>query len=234
MFYEYGYVPGLSDFDRTGRLSYRSFFEALENAGERHSAAAHDEIIDKSRGGLSWIITEWRLKINRRPERPEPLTVTTWTGGRIPSASVFRAFRMRDALNDTVAEGEARLSVVDNVSGRLVRIDGALMEAYCPEQERIFASEEKKPRPLSEYGDVRPCALRRSDVDFNGHVHNTAYIDLLFELLPDGTELSEIRVAYLKPVRYGDSVTVGHSEENGTHFLCVFSGGVPCTVAEVR
>ncbi len=234
MFFEETFYPGLSDFDESGRLSVRSVFEAFENAGGRHSDAARDSIIDSSHKGVVWIIYEWRVRLLLRPRVSDPLSVTTWTGGKVPSSSVFRAFTLKTQTGETAALGEARLCLSDLETGRLSRITPELMESYSPEQTRVFDDAPPKLRPLPEYPFEKPFVLRRADLDFNRHVHNAAYVDFIPEALPEKVDFSEIRISYARPVKYGDAVMLRSAKTDAGYAVCVCADGEACTLIEIK
>ena len=63
-------------------------------------------------------------------------------------------------------------------------------------------------------------------IDFNDHVHNTRYLDLLPEILPaelQEKEPDEIELFYKNQVRYGETVKLLYGEENGSHYVAVKS-----------
>ena len=233
MFFEETFHPGLSDFDESGRLSFRSVFEAFENAGGHHSDAARDSIIGEHKGAV-WIIYDWRVRLISRPRVSEPMLVTTWTGGKTPSSSVFRDFTLKTKDGETAALGEARLCLSDLSSGRLSRITEGLMNAYSPEQTRVFGDAPEKLRPLNLYDTEHPFLLRRADLDFNGHVHNAAYVDIIPEALPEKVDFSEARISFLRPLKYGDAVTVKTAKTPSGYALCACANGSVCTLFEIK
>ena len=221
MFFEETFYPGLSDFDESGRLSLRSVFEAFENAGGRHSDAANDSMLNCGDRGAVWLIYDWRVKLFDRPRASFPLSVKTWTGGSVPSPSVFRDFTLKTQTGERVAEGEAMLCLYDTKENRLSRVTEDIMRPYLPEQERVFKDAPSKVRPLSYYDLEKPYFVRRADLDFNGHVHNAAYVDIIFEALPEKTVFSEVRISYLRPIKYGESVKIKTALKDGVSYICL-------------
>ena len=93
MFYTETYCPGVADFDRDGKLAYEAILRILENTASRHSDSSGDDVIDGSRRGITWVLTDWRVEIVRRPQNKAPLQVATWVRDNAPVGRVFRAQR---------------------------------------------------------------------------------------------------------------------------------------------
>lgn len=65
--------------------------------------------------------------------------------------------------------------------------------------------------------DAEFCGTRRivySDIDFNGHMNNTKYPDMVCDFLPDirGRWVKNISLSYLKEATYGSAVDVYRSK----------------------
>ena len=85
MFYSEIYQPGVADFDRSGKFGYEAILRIFENTASRHSDSSGDDIIAESRNGITWVLTDWRVQIVRRPDSKAPLRVTTWVRDSVPA-----------------------------------------------------------------------------------------------------------------------------------------------------
>ena len=75
--------------------------------------------------------------------------------------------------------------------------------------------------------------LRRSDIDFNGHVHNTKYLDFALEALPDTVPrdaFTGFRMVYPRAVKDVEAVTLKYNLSDGNPFVCVYSADTLCTL----
>ena len=238
MFFQETVLPRLSDFDRNGKLSYEALMQIVENAGNHHSDSVNDSVIQGSMTGLAWLLAEWRISILDRPTTGDPLTVTTWIRGKNPSSLVFRCFELTDAAGALLARAEAKLVLYDVARGRMARIDPDLFRNYGPEERAVFETELPRMRPRESYENRRDLALRRSDIDFNGHVHNTRYLELMLDALPradyDRDDLTEMRIAYSRPVQEVETVQVRFSREAEGWAMAVCADDVLCTLLELK
>ena len=228
MFYREDYRPRLAD--------YEAILQILETAGSHHSDTVNDSVIAGSQSGIAWILADWHIRIQKRPESGDELHIVTWVRGKARASAILRGFLVTDKSGNEMLRAEARTALYDAERGRPTRISEALFAAYGPEEKTVFEEGAVRLHPLEHYQCAVPLFLRRSDIDFNNHVHNTRYMDFALEALPreayERDELKELRIAYLKPVKAGDAVTLKYSPVGNTHAAAVFAGDTPCALME--
>ena len=223
--------PRLGDFGRDGLFTDEAALALIEATASRHADSVNDDLIDGSRAGLAWIVMEWRVEIARRPRSGEELTSETWIVCKAPTAMLRRQFRVSARTGETLIRAEAVMVLLDTGKGRLARITEEAVAPYGPEEETAFEDAAPRLAPPREYASVRPVSLRRGDIDYNGHVHNTKYIDIAREALPeDAPPARSFRVKYIRPVREGDEVSLGYAEEDGVRTVAVLTGGTAAAV----
>lgn len=230
--------PRMSDCNRNGKVSYEALFNILEEVGSIHSDLADDNVMDGSKGGLAWILADWRMEILRRPDYKDELTVETFIRAEVNAFNVYRDFLVKDKLGNAVAKAEAKLVLLDTRVKNLVRISEELCAAYKVEDRNVFDTAAGKLREAKAYSNERDLILRRSDIDFNGHVHNTRYVDFATEALPKEEylkdDLKSIRIVYRKPVAAGTAfVTIKYAFEGG-HKVGIYNDEELCTLIELK
>lgn len=237
MFYKEICKPRPSDYNRKGKLSYEAILQILENAAGNHSSNIGDSIADANKNGIAWILTEWRVKIVRRPVNGESLNITTWVRGKAPASAVYRDFLLTDVNGTEVIRAEAKFALFDLTTSRLTRISEELFGSYQPESKTVFEDSQRLRAP-SEFTSETELNLRRSDIDFNGHVHNTRYVDLAMEALPNeifaNDDFSEFHVLYYKPVLEDSLVKAQYHTDGLPHLVTVFADNVRCSLVELK
>lgn len=153
MFYTETYCPGVADFDRDGKLAYEAILRILENTASRHSDSSGDDVIDSSRRGITWVLTDWRVEIVRRPQSKAPLQVATWVRDNAPVGRVFRDYTITDTSGTELVRAESRLILFDLRTEKIVRID---RERFASYRRRHAASS-----PTLRRGRARPMSLTR-------------------------------------------------------------------------
>ena len=237
MYYKEIYQPRISDYDRNGKLYYESILQILETAGSHHSDTVGDSVIEGSQSGIAWILTEWRVQVLRRTDSKEKLQITTWVRGKAPASTVFRDFILTDENGNEVIHAEAKFALFDLTTSRLTRISEELFGSYQPEDKTVFEDAQRLRAP-SEYTSETELKLRRSDIDFNVHVHNTRYVDLAMEALPNeifaSDDFTELHILYYKPVLEHSAVKAQYHFDGSSHLVTVYANNACCSLVKFK
>ena len=237
MFYKEIYKPRPSDYNRNGKLSYEAILQILENAASNHSANSGDSIADANKNGIAWILTEWRVQIVHRPENGESLNITTWVRGKAPAIAVYRDFLLTDENGNEVIRAEAKFALFDLAASKLTRISEELLGSYQPEDKTVFEDAQRLRAP-SEFTSETELKLRRSDMDFNGHVHNTRYVDLAMEAIPKelyaADRLTEFHIMYYKPVLEDSVVKAQYHTDGVSHLVTIYADNARCALVKLK
>lgn len=170
---------------------------------------------------LVYLLAKQELEFYRVPRVDEMLTYTT-----IPECS-HRACNKRltivtDAAGREVALVDSRWVLVDTESRRIVRRPPEMIERlWNPQVEREL--EQRIPKAEALGGET----LRRAEYsvcDINGHVNNTAYIDMVCDLIPlERMRKAPIRraaISYHKEIPMGQSFALKMGECEGGYYVC--------------
>lgn len=94
----------------------------------------------------------------------------------------------------------------------------------------------RMPRGLA-FEQVGERRITFADLDYNMHMNNTKYPDMVSDFLPDPTACRVVgmSLAYLREAAYGDTVTVERAEGGeGVYYFRTKKGDVVCLEAMVR
>lgn len=168
------------DVDRDGVLLLPGVFKFLQEAAIKHADQFDAGTRAMLSRGESWVLNRVAAAIHRYPRYEEPVRVVTWSSG-IRTFKGFRDFRVFCG-DELVATASSLWLYVDLGTKALVRVPEEIAARFPSGSGAVFHPDLDKlklepPRP----GPVQPCAVsvRYSDVDGNGHVNNTAYLDFL-------------------------------------------------------
>jgi acyl-ACP thioesterase len=204
--------------DQSNTLTIASTLEIFQEA-----AINHAEILGVGReamkqSGQVWILSRLSVFMEHRPRFGETVTIRTWP------RSFNKLFAIRDfdiqCLGKTAVRGRSAWLIVDLEKRRPLRPQ--LSMETLPVNEGINALPgldplgNDPPPSLSarEFVSGQPIPRRAgySDIDYNGHVNNTRYIQWIQDLLdPDILiKAKQIRldINYLSEVRYGENVSL--------------------------
>ena len=242
MYYKETIRPRYSELDRNAMLDYGAILAVLEYAAGHHSESAHDDMLTNHSRGVSWILAEWRVQIARRPSSTDTMHVRTWVRGRPNSALIYRDLVMTDDSGDELLRAEAKFVMMDLETGRLTRVGEERFLSYGVENEKLFDEELPKLLPLESYEHSVQIELRAGDFDINRHVHNTRFMDLVFEALartcegvaeaPDG--IAAFRLSCKRPLPLGSGAVTAETCRTGTGYgVLIRSEGEVCALAEL-
>lgn len=230
------YQIRIEDYDKNGFLSLEAVLRIFENIGSHHSDSVSNSVIEGSLDGIAWIFVEWTIEIINLPKYGEPVKVQTWINGKAPSASVLRNFILSDSKDSNLVKGTAKFALFDLNKRKPARISTELFELYSPEKSRVFENKSQRLTEPDVYDYEVNLAQRRSDIDFNGHVHNIKYLTYALEALPYDVyldmEFSSLRILYKNPLTSDERIIAKVSENSGDYIVGIYSEEKLCSIVK--
>jgi len=195
--------------DRYGRLKpSKILFLAQEAAGLHCSALALD-YDTRARKRLFWAVTRHKVQITRLPCRGEQIRIETWpmptTRVAFPRSMVAYDAEGRECFRSisiwVLMDLDTRNMILPGKSG--ISVIGTLRGTELPSPNGLI------PKGLTCFRDRTVCF---TDLDRNGHMNNTRYLDWIDDLLPSsfhqGHELREMTVCYSSEAREGQELHI--------------------------
>lgn len=225
MFVEYKCHIGLRDIGFENKLKNKSLIGFLEDAGGIHSDIAGFGVNDIERTKLSWIILGWKVEIIKRPSYGEELTIKTWSR-KTNKFYAFRDYEVYNEKNELIAKGTSKWVMLDIEKGAISTLSEEIVTPYKQENRQAFEEEPKyKVKEPENYINICEYKVNRSVIDVNKHVHNTSYIDIAYEALPEeiyhSEELNNIEIVYKKEIKYGETVKCLYSKVENEHIVVI-------------
>ena len=180
------------------------------------------------------MLSKTRLAIYAPLYAYEEITVSTWTCESRGYA--FSRFYQIKRGDEVVAMADTTWALLDLNSKQLCKVDSIYLgfeheppaDIGIPMRFRVPKTEE-----LELLGQ-RPIVY--SDLDYNMHMNNTKYADMLCDFMPYDKigDIRGISLSYLHEAAFGDTVKVYcYSGDNKYSFRTVNGEGVSCLEAEV-
>ena len=108
---------------------------------------------------------------------------------------------------------------------------------YSPENFSVFENKSERLREPEEYDFELQLVQRRSDVDFNGHVHNINYLIYALEALPksvyESRDFSCVRILYKNPLKSGETINVKVRENDGVYSVGIYGEDKISSIVEI-
>ena len=190
--------------DRYGRLKPSAILYFAQEIAGRHCTELADTLESRRR---FWAVNKHRVQITRLPECAETLSVETWA---MPNTRVAYPRSM-------VARDRAGNECFRSVSLWFL-MDMDTRENILPENSGIIVPGTLRGTELALPGSLVPRVMDHScrrnvcftDLDRNGHMNNTRYLDWITDLLPSDFHrehpVKEFALRYHSEAREGQSL----------------------------
>ena len=203
--------------DRFGRLRGSQLLFIVQEMGGRHCELLKLDYDALARHRMYWAVTRHRVQVTRLPHRGETIRVETWpmptTHAAFPRSVVaydekgeecFRAISLWVLMDlDTrnmILPGKSGIIVPGTLRGTELAVPGGLI-----------------PR---ERGSLSSREVRFTDLDRNGHMNNTRYLEWMDDLFPSEFHrdhvLRELTVCYLAEAKEGQTLDMHYDCPDGS------------------
>lgn len=153
---------------------------------------------------LVWIITDYEVTINRLPQFTETITIET-EAISYNKFFCYRTFKIFDEAGELLLDVLTYFALLDPKTRKVSPILEEIVSVYKAE----FVKKMKRAPKMNQLEDAssRLYHVRYFDIDMNGHVNNSIYLDWMYDVL--GYDfLSQHRPAKLQ-LKYSREVSPG-------------------------
>ena len=219
------FFVGVQDVDLDKKLKNHALLEMMSDISMLHGVKAGQTSTD-GRSIVSWIVLGWRVKVYQRPSMFSTVSVYTWAQkhGHIRAC---RDYLVCDESGEKIAEATSEWTPIDTKTGKILRITPELIGAFDPEPEEINFPEYKLPalRRFNMEPDVtKQVELNTSMFDYNRHVHNSNYLVLAEQILPEEVlqgEIDEFEIVYKAEITQMRPVCLEYKREGNIHIVAI-------------
>ena len=228
MFVEHEFYIGLSDVNLNRELMNTNLLRHLEDVAGMHSEIAGSGYTDIERTRKTWVLLAWKVEIKKRPLMNDTLKVKTWSRC-IEKIYAYRDFEVRDQYDDIVAIASSKWLYIDIDLGKFIKIPEEVIESYKQEPIQVFEEKDlgRLKEPTQDAINKINFKITRSMIDINKHLHNTYYLDIAKEVLPEEialtSELNDFEIMYKKEIKLGDVVKAIYIKENDYNYVLIKS-----------
>ena len=183
------------------------------------------EILEKY--NLVWIITEYDIDVIRLPRFAEEITIET-EALSYNRLFCYRRFTIYDESGQAIIQMLATFALMDRDSRKVHSVDPEMVAPYLSEFSKKIIRGPK-------YTDLdnptsKDYHVRFYDLDMNGHVNNSKYLDWIFEVMGADFLMNhipqKINLKYVKEVRPGGMISSSYELDGSQSCHQVTSQGV--------
>ncbi|EHO52285.1 acyl-[acyl-carrier-protein] thioesterase [Lentilactobacillus kisonensis] len=164
-----------------------------------------------SKFGIGWVVISYSIKINRLPTNNATVKMTT-RGTSYNRYFAYREFWLHDEQGNELVKVESVWVLMDEKKRKITPMTDEIIAPYHSEKVKRVP---RLPRPeiIKNLADAtaKKYQVRCSDIDFNGHVNNSHYLEWMTDALSmeflDTHTPKQIDIRFDNEVKYGNLVT---------------------------
>ena len=210
--YSKTFVVSNNDVDNKFELKVPAVFRYFQDVALLATENVGVDSISLSKKNIDWVITRMAVEIKRLPKCDEEITVHTYPGKDM--AMLYpRYFFITDKDNQVIVLSSSIWALIDNETRKVIvdrdviaKLPMEKSDYQLPLPEKIIVPQEMK--------HVETRKIHYSDLDFNSHMNNVRYVELLMDVhdavFYQKYRPSFIALNYIKEIKEKETVNVYH------------------------
>lgn len=225
---EQKYFIGVQDIGPDNRITNRALLDALSNTATLHATSVGQGIDDMYTKHLTWVAMNWKVQVLHRCGACEWITVRTWAQDYNRLKAV-RNYEILDGNGEIMAYASSVWTAIDPENGAILRLTPELMDDYQGEPDHVLFPDVKYAKNMPQEMEIVRSVKRqvfRSMIDCNHHVHNTAYLDLAREALPeeeDQVSFDNLEITYRREIKPEEELEIRCGSVDGVWYVGIYS-----------
>lgn len=226
MFVEHEFYIGLSNVNLNRELMNTCLLKYLEDVAGMHSEIAGSGYTDIERTRKTWVLLAWKVEVKKRPLLNDSLKVKTWSRC-IEKIYAYRDFEIRNQYDEIVAIASSKWLYIDIDLGKFIKIPEKIILSYKQEPLQVFQEKDlgRLKEPCGPVINKVKFKITRNMIDINMHLHNTYYLDIVKEVLPEElalkSEFNNFEIMYKKEIKLGENVKASYIREEDFNYVII-------------
>ena len=208
--YQKSFIVSNNDVDKNYQLKPAAIFRFFQDVALLATESLKVDSISLSKKNIDWVITRMSVAVKRLPKCDEEIIVHTFPGKDM--AMLYpRYFFITDTKGEVIINASSIWALIDNVSRKVI-VDRDVISKLPPE-----SFDEQLPLPekiaiLENKRFVEKRTIHYSDLDFNSHMNNVRYVELLMDThdseFYNTHRLSSITLNYMRELKEKEAIEV--------------------------
>jgi medium-chain acyl-[acyl-carrier-protein] hydrolase len=198
------------DFKKELKLSSLfGYFQDIANQAAENLGVGINQLVEKY--GVAFVLMRIRIDLIRNPKLDEEIIIETWP--LKPGKLEFeRDFIVYDTKGEVIARAVSVWVIMDLKKRRLKRSEAINLEYPELITEKAIDVELGKIKATENLETAYHKTIGYSDIDFNGHLNNSRYVDFIMDCFPlkehENYHTSSIEVNYINEALPGDTLII--------------------------
>ena len=201
--------------DETGETTLPNICNLFQESAGLHAYELNFDISDLFKKGLTWILYQLHVKIEKFPKRWDDVIIKTW-----PSAGdgirAFRDYELFSDDGDLLAVGLSQWMVLDVKKKRPVKIPEEILQLGAGSEIHVLDDSRENIDTISGQEPVYITKVGRQDLDMNNHVNNVKYVEWITGHHGSvSLKCNELKIQYISEARFGDRIFMNGEQITG-------------------
>lgn len=226
--FTYEYLVKYFDIGRNNKLSLKSLVTILQEAACAHSDKAGFGLNDIPRTHFTWLLLNWKVEMYAHPQVNEVLTIKTWPRA-LERIYCYRDFEVYDSNQNLIAIASSKWVAFNIDTKKIMKVEPSIIDCYGGNVEKsVFENPFQEKLAVPEDLSLNfHYQIQRRDIDTNGHVNNSYYVDFALETLAEEiyneNEFNHLEIIYKKEIKYPEKINCYYSFQNNQHIVTIKS-----------
>ncbi len=176
-------------------------------SGRQSESIGRSDLFVFDEYGLIWVVTDYELRINRLPRYNETITIET-EAVAYNKFFCYRKFFIYDQDGELLFDLLCYFVLIDFETRKVSPVPDDLIAPYQSEKVKKLQRAPKYNDLLD--ADSKEFTVRYFDIDMNGHVNNSKYLEWMYEALDYdfllGHKPKKMQLRYVKEVSPGGTI----------------------------
>lgn len=206
-FYSRTYEVTTDMYDYYDRITPQAVVDLFQDIAGKHATAfgcGFKPVLEK---GYFWILMRNKFDYISKPGYFEKVIVSTWPH-KPDKFSIVRDYLITDLQGNPLVKGSSLWVIVD-IKRKMICPTTVLYKESDDWLTRSNYEESiESIRPFEmEFEHLKPFTVLKHQIDHNGHMNNTQYIEEIYDLVTFGNKeeyISSLTICFLKEMKYQD------------------------------
>ena len=207
--------------DRKKVAKLSGILQATQEAGRKQMALQKPSYDDLQAEGKALMLSRLDLKIYDTLYFDQPIRVYSW-----PCESMRATWPRGYAIDrdgERIIEASTQWALVDMETRKVLKADEVdFSNYYMGEYRELYKNKLRIPKDM-ELKEAGKHDVSYSDLDYNGHMNNTYYADVLCDHIPELAEgthrVASFRVHYSKEASLGETLIIMRNKDEDGKYI---------------
>ena len=223
-----------SEVDENRNLTLKAAVDYMQDACTFQSEDIGEGLDRLDEQHLAWLLASWQIEVLEMPRLFDEVVISTWPH-KIKGYFAYRCHSIESPEGKVYVRANSIWFMMDRETEHPVKIGEEQIGFYTPEDRLDMPFASRRVRiPKDAETEILPSrTIRMHQIDMNGHVNNSQYIQMAEECLPAGySNRDRVRVEYVTGARLGDEVVskICYREEKAVVELTMPDGRIHAAV----